>query len=370
MHAVRGENEALCKEYVEKLESLQAKQEAVSYQSYYLPAVLKKGQIGEAVRERLDLDVQENPIEFHVVALDKESLSAYAKEVGIEAERLFDVSAFRGILVNQFVLKEAHTYTEIEALNVVAGEKIPFQLYTGGDQPYQGQVEVAAVTGVKAPSMGNSQQTVSALTLVTSQQALSALLQDYSAAYTEPITFSFSVQFKTEDASALEAEIETLKNGYPELSGYTTNVARMVEQGNKMTLLMSVFLYGFVALIAAISVANIFNTISTSVSLRRREFAMLKSVGMTPPAFRKMIRYESLFYGLKSLLYGLPLSFMVMYLMAKAMAGTFALAFAVPWGSVAAAIAAVFLTVGSTMAYALRKIKDDNIVDMLKEENI
>lgn len=55
-----------------------------------------------------------------------------------------------------------------------------------------------------------------------------------------------------------------------------------IEMMNSTTLIMQVFLYGFITLMALISVANIFNTVSTSIDLRRKEFAMLKSVGVTP----------------------------------------------------------------------------------------
>ena len=79
------------------------------------------------------------------------------------------------------------------------------------------------------------------------------------------------------------------------------NVYQNRQTDEQMIILMSVFIYGFIALITTISVANIFNTISTSISLRKREFAMLKSVGMTPKGFNKMINYESIFYGIKSL---------------------------------------------------------------------
>ncbi len=94
-----------------------------------------------------------------------------------------------------------------------------------------------------------------------------------------------------------------------------------LSQSNRNLLVMiSVFSYGFIALITLISVANIFNTISTNMNLRRREFAMLRSVGMTPKSFNRMIYFESLFYGLKALLYGLPAALLLSVLMAMSIA--------------------------------------------------
>ena len=137
-----------------------------------------------------------------------------------------------------------------------------------------------------------------------------------------------------------------------------------------MVLIMRVFTYGFITLITLISVANIFNTISTSIALRKREFAMLKSIGMTPKSFNKMINYESIFYGVKALLYGLPLSILVMYLIHRSVNHTFAYDFSLPWLSMLYVVIAVFAIVGAAMLYSIAKIRKENIIDTLKQENI
>ena len=137
-----------------------------------------------------------------------------------------------------------------------------------------------------------------------------------------------------------------------------------------MITLLSVFTYGFILLITAISIANIFNTISTSITLRKREFAMLKSVGMTPKGFNKMINYESIFYGIKSLLYGLPISIALMYLMHVSVTNMFEYSFALPWLQLLYVVVAVFLIVGLAMMYSSSKVKRENIIDAIKQESI
>lgn len=142
------------------------------------------------------------------------------------------------------------------------------------------------------------------------------------------------------------------------------------EQAQNMITLISVFAGGFIALITLICMANMFNTISTSVALRRREFAMLKSAGMTPKGFGKMIRYESLFYAIKTLLYGLPVSFLLMGLLQKILGSNFEVSFRFPWIPLLCAVAGVFAIVGMTMLYASSKLKKDQIIDALKDDNI
>ncbi|WP_370622081.1 ABC transporter permease [Bacillus sp. JCM 19034] len=101
------------------------------------------------------------------------------------------------------------------------------------------------------------------------------------------------------DPLKTQEELEALD----ENNMYIYNLYQSRQQSEQLVMLMSVFVYGFIVLITVISIANIFNTISTSISLRKREFAMLKSVGMTPKSFTRMINYESVYYGVKSLLY-------------------------------------------------------------------
>ena len=165
---------------------------------------------------------------------------------------------------------------------------------------------------------------------------------------------------------ATQAAIEK----WQEPSLHIYNVEQHRQRGEQMIMLMSVFAYGFITLITLISIANIFNTISTSISLRKREFAMLRSVGMTPKGFHKMIRYESLFYGIKALAYGLPISILVMFLIHRAIGHTFEYQFHLPWLSILTVIVMIFFIVGTAMLYSIAKIKNENIIDALRQENI
>lgn len=97
---------------------------------------------------------------------------------------------------------------------------------------------------------------------------------------------------------------------------------------------------------------------------------MLKSVGMDPKRFNRMIAYESVFYGLKALLYGLPIGLLLMFGIYAAIASAIATGFYILWNQVVVAVISVMLVVGVTMWYSSRKIKKANVVDVLKDENI
>lgn len=146
--------------------------------------------------------------------------------------------------------------------------------------------------------------------------------------------------------------------------------AANVETNRNVITIIRVFAYGFIVLISLIAAANVFNTISTNISLRRREFAMLKSVGMTQKGFRRMMNCECLLYGSKALLLGLPVSCGITYLIYRAVTTAYETSFHLPWAAIGIAVLSVFLVVFATMMYAMRKVKKDNPIDALKNENL
>lgn len=146
--------------------------------------------------------------------------------------------------------------------------------------------------------------------------------------------------------------------------------AANAETNRNVVTIIRVFAYGFIVLISLIAAANVFNTISTNISLRRREFAMLKSVGMTQEGFRRMMNCECLLYGSKALLLGLPVSCGITYLIYRAVTTAYETSFHLPWAAIGIAVLSVFLVVFATMMYAMRKVKKDNPIDALKNENL
>jgi len=153
-----------------------------------------------------------------------------------------------------------------------------------------------------------------------------------------------------------------------ELGAWVNDRAAGAEQIRALVRVLNVFSYGFIILIALISVTNVFNTISTNVMIRKREYAMLRSVGMTEKGIRKMTNYECLIYGWKSLSWGLVLSAVIVFFMYRLLGSAVTLAFRIPWGAFAIASFSVFAVVFVTMLYATNRLKKDNLVETLRSE--
>lgn len=172
------------------------------------------------------------------------------------------------------------------------------------------------------------------------------------------------------DHKATEKNLNELLNENGLATERLYNYAQGADENRSIVSIIRVFSYGFIILISLIAAANVFNTISTNIALRRREFAMLKSVGMSEKGFQQMMNYECLLYGSKALLYGLPVSCGITYFIFLAIMEGYETTFRLPWGAIGIAVLSVFLVVFATMMYSMRKIKKDNPIDALKNENL
>jgi len=321
------------------------------------------------LRDRLwsDSDVQnDGKYQYYldICALDDETLKAYAKAAGADYDRLISSQEPMGIVINTTSYRDPETlkFAEAKSSELKVGQSIDVFFYLpgeSGEKLYSGKIEVAALTD-EAP-MGVSPAPPGGLSIIVSESTLKRILPEEVSD-----NLSVSVLLKSSDPMKTQYAIEEM----PVYDFYVYNVFQSRQQNEQMIILMSVFTYGFIVLITAICIANIFNTISTSIALRKREFAMLKSVGMTPKSFSKMINYESIFYGLKALLYGMPVTIAIMFLLYREMMNSFNYKFTLPWTSILFAVAAVFIIVGSAMLYSGSKVKKENIIDALKKENI
>ncbi len=177
--------------------------------------------------------------------------------------------------------------------------------------------------------------------------------------------------FRSDTPSGSEAEmLEMLRETPPTVSYTFWNMSRMTESNTNMIFIANVFAYTFIVMVSLIAVANVFNTISTNIRLRRRELAMLRSVGMSERSFQKMMNFECAFYGLQTLLFGVPLSMLLSWLIYRGMyaGGADAIDFILPWGAIAVSAASVLLIVFVTMLYAVSSIKRENIIDALRDD--
>lgn len=189
--------------------------------------------------------------------------------------------------------------------------------------------------------------------------------------FVKPATYTeMGLTFLSDNPSKSVDEMETMIKSEGITSEYTLyNVHQMFEQNRNIIFIVDLFTYVFVIMISLIAVANVFNTISTNIRLRRRELAMLRSVGMSDHDFKKMMSYECVFYGIRTLLFGLPTAGILSWLIYKGLTiGGAETDFLFPWSSIGISMTGVFLVIFITTLYAISKIKRENIIDALRDD--
>ena len=289
-----------------------------------------------------------------MVALGNEEYQRYVSNLGLKYEDTKD----KIIWIDDF---ERYIYNEDGSYKKYIGEIYD---YNRGDE-------------ITFDVTGNNGETVTDVTMPIIMQTTERPMGLESASYTEGIMIvsdEFMNQFNwilgslyinTDDASALEKEITT---NYKNVS--TLNIQAEADRQNSLILVIAIFLYGFIIVISLIGVTNIFNTITSNMNLRSKEFANLKSIGMTKKEFNKMIRLESIFYGLKSIIIGLPLGILGSYLLYLAFREGILMEYTFPVMPTVVAVVVVFLLIGGIMKYSLNKINKQNIIETIRKDNI
>lgn len=336
-----------------------------------------------------------------VLFVDDACYGKYLTDLGITDERYRDYENAPGILCNStqsvlYYYDEKGNYQRYTASYTVFDENVTeiVMAYGGYTDWLREQAEGGDAAGGPVSVVTGEEEKLTTEDWISAVYPVGAFVDTvpgmYSSKYydTLVLTFPFSSRYnpavREEGASVdfyftqkpgqheqMLASIKELleENGYPYGDNYFWDAyAHQMEEEN-MLIIINVFSYGFIILMALICVANVFNTISTNIGLRRRDFSMLRSVGLSQRGIHGMMVYECLLYGIRSLLFGMPVSVAFSYLLYRVYGGAGEFEFYIPWFAVLIAVIGVFAMVGISMVYAVSKIRKDNLIDELKEEN-
>lgn len=323
-----------------------------------------------------------------VVFLADDSFRQLIKENHVSEDGYFDKGALKALCCNQMTDRDEdghyHVYEPIRSLEN-AGLQMNFAMGTDEDGdfnptgtrtvPIQCDTIIDQPKDILCPFTTNFRislylpySSIAAIKDALNDETLISEVDYYNQL--NRVEFCISTADHAKTAKQLHEMILKLGKDDPEAGYSIQDYANDMETERTMLFIANVFAYGFIILISLITVANVFNTLNTNVNLRRREFAMLRSIGMAPKGFTRMMNYECILYGFKSLLYGLPASILVTYLIYNAVSNEIEMAFFVPWYSILIAVGSVFIVVFATMIYSMNKVSKENTIDALKNENL
>ncbi len=147
------------------------------------------------------------------------------------------------------------------------------------------------------------------------------------------------------------------------------NTKEIREEANSMLMIIRTFSYVFVILIAIVSITNAFNTVSAIIEMRKIELTTLLALGMGPRVFKRMIYYECLLIGGKTLLYAMPLALFGVFIIFKLVAANIIMGYVLPIKSIVISLICVIMVVFAIMIYIVRKVKEKSPAEVLKKNN-
>ena len=316
----------------------------VSFQKYLLGQVDKK-----LYTKEFDESFGINGTMISIFAIGDSEYRNYVKSLGLDYNNVKDT----GILINNTIGYDEETKKDIEisVFNIKKYNTIDIKINN-----VDHKMKISEVTKERPFGLQN---TYSSGFIIVSDEYLESLDKNINYG---------SLLFRSNNADKLQDDIEKILG---DIDYDLDNLDKNYKTIKGVYTLISIFLYGFITVIALIGITNIFNTITTNMNLRRGEFAILKSIGMTSYEFNRLVNLETVFYSLKSLLIGIPLGIGLSYLIYIAFTqGNRELQYDFPTGGILISILAVFILVYVIMNYSIKKVNKQNIIEDIRNENI
>lgn len=307
---------------------------------------------GKEIKERFYNE--ENGVridEINIISLSKEAYERYVSKLGGDYEKY----------KNGAILIDKNINTNND------GKKIQGNIYTWK----KGDIITGKIndTQCNIEILAKTEEIPAGVNILYNPDAFIIVSEDFinKVGYKSIVLYSNS-----NDAYKLDEEIKQYKqeNNITDNTIQTFNMEESARAENAIVLVISIFLYGFIGVITLIGITNIFNTITTNMNLRKKEFAMLKSIGMTKKEFNRMIRLESIFYGLKSLIIGIPIGIILSYGMYTVFRNNMEMEYILPYKSIVISIVFVAVIIGIIMKYSMSKINKQNVIETIRNDNI
>lgn len=329
----------------------------------------------------------------YVNFVDDATWNAYVEELGLDSAEFCDPAHPRAIAVNSYDVNNGETYGNYRPFKDTGSiESLEFADLSGHfvssieDDPAGGlrakyyddegnpnylpydeavantqEIEVGAIAETR-PVCVDSSGTLQ-LILPSSAIGLSA-----NSGYLRA-SMSFDTGGDAARATDVQEAVEDIAENYPELDITYLNAAQGKLQARLMVTTVNTFIYCFAVITGLIAVANVFNTLANALILRRREFAMLKSIGMGNRAFRRMIAYECASYALRGFVIGFVLAVFASFGLYQSMALSYSTyEFQLPWLQIGISAAIVLVVILVSVAYALARTRAASVVEALRAE--
>ena len=312
----------------------------------------------------------------HVITFDEPYYSEYLKQVGVNTT----LNDNECILVN-YSNKKTKYYDGLYLTNYFTGEELT--LNTNDIENMELLNQMSATFGAPVADNIEVNLRIQTVTYEIPKGAIQGLFGDDITLVVNPHTFrqlfyttlgvdmaiNYTYYIYTSNPEGLDQMISSLATKYDESTRISsTNYATEQQSNVNEKLIKEILLYSFLILICVLAIINVFNIVSSTIRIRRSEFAELQAIGMSKRQTNKMLRLEGLFYGMISLILGFVIGITILYVLYIKMINTTLYAFTVSSPILISTIIAVFGIIFISIWYAKRQINSENISNIIKEK--
>lgn len=315
-------------------------------------------------------------INTHIVAIDDKSFAEYCNSLNINPNEYYDLNNKKAIIINDVVDIYKSSPRDIMRIEFVNFEKdetltISEKAYDSSVGDYEFNIAVGAVTN-KYPEFHP---------------------YNFFDHYTLPVVMPMSVyenivtNFHPENMTRslcswvyIKAERENIPQILGDMHKITDkyygsgdiqywDILKAEEDKKNSDVIMKLIVYSIAGLFALIGIVNAFTTVSTSIKQRRREFAMLRSIGISPRGMKKMLMLEGAFFGAKPIINSIPIIFLVILVFLK-LTGVYLSEFVATMPAIPILVFALLILISISLEYfiSLNQIKKETIVEAVKED--
>lgn len=316
-----------------------------------------------------------------LIGLEEDSFREYCSQMGIDPETYYE-NPGKAIIYNQTAdpydsTRRKNVYREM--LKLQTGQTIPFteRAYDEDTGDFEFELTVGdLVTRLPSEGLGLSRFTLTAIMPMEHVMELAASCSDKRRLTAASVHGIFMTD--TSEGTSYPLIKDTTSKIREKIGHYygsgdymLSDLAEKEEMSCETSGVMSKIVAFLTGLLALIGLSNILASISGNLRQRSREFAALKSMGLSPAQLWRMLFLEGLTLGLKPLLYSIPFQIAVLsaFLYINEVSLSEYLPFA-PYGALLGYTALVLLAVIGAYYTGGRRIQRQNIIDAVKDDTI
>ncbi|MEG0152319.1 MAG: FtsX-like permease family protein [Cellulosilyticaceae bacterium] len=330
----------------------------------------------EYLEEEIPLEEGQYNFVTEILAIDDASFNAYCEKIGADAETFYNTEGVKAILYNSATYNDRAIREEQESVALFdwkAGDTLTVTEDLGREAktktPYVFDVELGYVTDqiTKHGRDYDYYRTILIIPETMSKQLIEHFSMSNQERYNRDISY---LEIEDENVAEVKAQIEEVYTKHKNKANFRIwdTISAQEGQAKSTQLIVGMALAG-VFFITLIGIVNVYSTLSNQMNMRRREFAMLKSIGISPKGIEKILLLESVFYSVKPIVYSVPLliGFALLMLNMTRLSWT-NIVTVLPYG--AFIVGGIGLSgVIFALSYLLsRKIMKETIIDVIKDE--